>query len=102
MKEPLAGIELPIEALLTEEVVDLIADRVADAMLGREGTPDESPWLYGADAAARYLSWPRERVYKHVVELPHYKHGNALLFRKSELDHFLEALRQPGASSRAR
>ncbi len=52
-----------------------------------------SPWLAGAQAAADYLGWPRERVYKRLPEIPHYKDEGRLMFRKDELDAFLEGCR---------
>jgi excisionase family DNA binding protein len=80
-------IELPPDALsaLVERVTEVVLEQLHDER--RDG----SPWLSGADAAARYLGWPRARVYRHLHELPHVKHGSRLMFRRSELDAFIEA-----------
>ena len=48
------------------------------------------PCVSGAKAAADYLGWPVERVYKHIGELPQVKRGNGLLFRRDELDGWVE------------
>jgi hypothetical protein len=41
-------------------------------------------------AAADYLGWPRERVYRDPHELPHRRHGNRPTLRRVELDECLE------------
>jgi excisionase family DNA binding protein len=69
-----------------------IAKRAAAIVLERiEERAAPSPWLSGAAAAAEYLGWPRERVYKRVRELPHYRDGNRLMFRRDKLDDWLES-----------
>ncbi len=81
------------EQLLFElQVPPALVDAVADEVLRRleERAPTASPWLCGAKQAAGYLGWPVERVYKRIRRLPHYRDGNLLMFRRDELDAFIE------------
>jgi hypothetical protein len=50
-----------------------------------------SPWM-NLEAAARYLDWPQKRVYNLVAcnEILHRKQGGRLLFRRGELDIWLD------------
>ena len=83
-----------MQGLLTlpDEVLDELVERV----VARLAPPPSSPWLYGADAAAGYLGWSVQRVYKHVHELPHYRPpgSSRLMFRRDELDRWLEGHRE--------
>jgi excisionase family DNA binding protein len=72
------------------QIIDAVSERVLEPLAGED---DRSPWL-DSNGAADYLSWPRERIYKHRHELPHYKHGNRLMFRRDELDRFVEQHRE--------
>jgi hypothetical protein len=88
---------MSLSIVIDDSTVDQIVSRVAEEValrlssgLARPGTP----WLSGAQAAADYLGWPVERVYKHLHELPHYRHGNRLMFRSHELDGYMEQLRE--------
>jgi excisionase family DNA binding protein len=55
-----------------------------------------SPWM-SVEAAANYLDWPRQRLYKLTAAgaIPHYKHDGRLLFNRAELDHWLHQHAQP-------
>ena len=81
---------------LPPELVEAAAERAAELLAARlaESQPD-SPWL-DTRAAAEYLCWPVQRVYKHVDELPHFRHGQRLMFRRDELDRWLERYRERG------
>jgi excisionase family DNA binding protein len=78
---------------LPAEVVEAIAQRAAAIVLAQHDNVEANgtPWLSGARAAADYLGWPRERIYKRVAagELPHYREGDRLMFRRDELDRWL-------------
>src|SRR5579859_2760183 len=102
---------VPVRLLVDEALIEPIAARVAEIAVDQ--LLDErrlaSPWLTGAAAAADYLGWPVERVYKRIRSLPHYRDGNLLMFRREELDAFIElgyeGPRRPvdfGASRRSR
>ncbi len=79
---------------LPDEVIEAIAERVAEILRERQDGNNRSPYLSGASAAAEYLGWPTERVYKHLVSLPHFRHGRRLMFRRDELDAWVEARRE--------
>jgi len=80
----LNGVPVP----LTLDAAALAA--IADAVPNR----DCSPWLAGAQAAADYLGWPRERIYKRLRDLPHYREEGRLMFRRDELDAWIEGCRE--------
>jgi excisionase family DNA binding protein len=44
------------------------------------------------ETATAYLDWPKGRLYKLAArgEIPHRKHGNRLLFRRDEIDAWLD------------
>ena len=80
---------------LPPELLETIAARVADLLADRNPPRDDSPWLDAAGAAA-YLAWPRERIYKVSAadRIPHRKHEGRLLFRRDELDAWLDGYRE--------
>lgn len=45
--------------------------------------------------AAEYLGLSRRTVEYHLPEIPHFRVGRKLLFRKSELDQWVESYRVP-------
>jgi hypothetical protein len=79
-----------------EPLVEAVARRTAELVLARldRNEHPSSPWLSGAKAAAEYLGWPTERVYKALPRIPHYRDGNRLMFRRYELDRFVESERE--------
>ena len=86
---PLAGV--------LDELVELIARRVVELQRERDGDDraERSPWL-SVESAAAYLEWPRQRLYKLTARgaIPHYKHEGRLVFRRDQLDHWLERYAQ--------
>lgn len=88
--------ELEVALSLPPEVIEAIAQRASELVLAhlRRSDVATSPWLAGARAAAEYLGWPRQRVYKRLTELPHHKHGARLMFRRDDLDAWLEHQRE--------
>jgi excisionase family DNA binding protein len=72
-----------------EGFVEQVAARVAEILGAREPQPE--PWV-GVGAAAEHLACPRSRVYALVSarRIPHRRDGSRLLFRRSELDAWLE------------
>jgi excisionase family DNA binding protein len=84
-----------------EALVDRLAERIAGRVseLSFEhyalASEPESPWM-GIGKAAEYLDWPRQRLYKLTAsgEIPHYKHEGRLLFKRAELDRWLERFAQ--------
>jgi hypothetical protein len=76
---------------LPDEVLDQVIDRVVERLAS--STTPTSPWL-DTQGAAEYLGWPVQRIYKHIHELPHYRHVQRLMFRRDELDSWLEGHRE--------
>ena len=76
---------------LPDDFVEEVAHRVAEILAEREPPEAPSPWLDAA-GAAEYLSWPRQRIYKLSTadRIPHRKHEGRLLFRRDELDAWLD------------
>jgi hypothetical protein len=73
---------------LTPEQLDALATAIA-TRINPSTHPDASPWLSGAQAAADYLGWPRERIYNRLHHLPHHRDETRLMFRRDELDSFI-------------
>ena len=80
------GLQIAVSDEVLEELVSRIVDRVHERL---EGTT-ESPWL-NLEQAAAYLACKPQRLYKRV-DLPRHKHGGRLMFRRDELDAYIEAL----------
>jgi excisionase family DNA binding protein len=104
-------ISLPIP----EELIEALARRVAQIVLAEmeaDLRPSHGRWLRAKDAA-EYLGWTRSALYGrvHSQSIPHYKVENMLLFKRDELDRWLEGHRvepvrgydygEPHARSRA-
>lgn len=78
---------------LPDEFVADLARRVAD-MIGDRSGPGPEPWVGVAQAAA-HLDCKPQRVYDLVhrqdeTRIPHRKEGGRLLFKRSELDRWVE------------
>lgn len=77
---------------LEPEALDALAARVADLLAERDAGPEL--WI-GVEAAAEHLACPRSRIYaltsRRDGAIPHRKDGSRLLFRRSELDAWLDA-----------
>lgn len=76
---------------LPDALVDELARRVAD-LIGAQSGPE--PWVGVAQAAA-HLDCKPQRIYDLVhrqdeTRIPHRKEGGRLLFKLSELDHWVE------------
>lgn len=80
---------------LPEELVQTLAERVADVLLERTGitTTQESPWLDFASAMT-YLGFSRNKLYKltasRAIPFRKKRDGQGLLFNRDELDRWLE------------
>jgi excisionase family DNA binding protein len=88
------------------ELIDAIAERVAEIVLERlsNGAPTAGRWMRSAEAA-EYLGWSRSALYDRVSRraMPHYKVDGILLFKRDELDAWLEQYREePQEPSSAR
>lgn len=83
-----AGLALPFP----EQLVDVIAERVAERLAGRAPATGPEPWI-GVAEAARHLDCEPKRIYdlKSQRRIPFRKDGSRVLFRRSDLDAYLEA-----------
>lgn len=74
-----------------EEVVEAIAQRVAEIVLTQIGNTPSDPVL-DVDEAAAYLRCKPQRIYdlKSLGRLEATKDGRRLLFRRSALDQYLK------------
>ncbi len=92
--EPGACHALTVE--VPDELVRALAERIAEQVVERvEARPQvESPWL-DFEAALAYLGFSRDRLYKltaaRAIPFRKRRGGHALLFRRDELDRWLEA-----------
>jgi excisionase family DNA binding protein len=75
---------------LPDELLEQIAERAAELVLERQAAT-ASPWLSTKDAAA-YIGAPPGRVHDLVQlgKLEPRRDGRRLLFRREELDAYLE------------
>ena len=72
------------------ELLEAIARRAAELAEDRASEAPE-PWI-GVEAAAEYLACRSQRIYDLTSQgrLEHRKDGRRLLFRRSDLDAYLE------------
>ena len=81
---------------LLEQLADRIAERIQTTLVPPHASDDAPAWL-DIQAAARYLGWPRQRLYKLTAQgaIPHYKQEGRLVFHRAELDAWLREHAQP-------
>jgi excisionase family DNA binding protein len=74
-----------------EELVELIAERAAEIVLAEQQPVEPEPWI-GVQKAAEHLDCERHRLYDLVrrQKVRHRKDGARLLFRRSDLDSYLD------------
>jgi excisionase family DNA binding protein len=86
----MGDISLPIP----DELIEALARRVAELVLVEMDNhlrPLQGRWLRAKEAAI-YLGWTRSALYSRVHDqsIPHYKVDRMLLFKRDELDRWLE------------
>jgi len=76
---------------MEKEDIDLIAERVA-AILKPLLTPKDKAddTIFSVDELAEYLRVSNKWVYDHSHELPKFKVGGLLRFRKKKIDKYIE------------
>lgn len=59
--------------------------------------PQPTPEIFNLIQAAEYVSLSKSAIYKKTSErnIPHFKKGKKLYFKKSELDHWLTSMKIP-------
>jgi excisionase family DNA binding protein len=87
-------LRLTIPAELLEALAEQVAARVNDQLPARA----ESPWL-DFEAACAYLRFSRDQLYKltaaRAIPFRKRRGGQGLLFRRDELDRWLETAYEP-------
>jgi excisionase family DNA binding protein len=80
-----------VTATIADTEIRSLEERISTSLLERLQGDLVSPWM-NIDQAAEYLAWPKKRLYNLVSkqEIPHRKHGNRLLFNRTELDRWLD------------
>jgi excisionase family DNA binding protein len=87
---------MPSELTLTvpDELLDMLARRIARLVSDREPQASASPWL-DVEAALEYLPFSRDQLYKltsaRAIPFRKKRDGQGLLFHRGELDRWLEA-----------
>jgi excisionase family DNA binding protein len=84
--------DLRLTVTLTSDQLAEIAERVSALLADRDSHADHGGYLDAA-GAAEYLATTRDRVYdlKQLGKLQAFQDGRRLLFRRSDLDRYLEA-----------
>jgi excisionase family DNA binding protein len=80
-----------VTATIADTEIRSLEERITNSLLERLHGGFISPWM-NIDQAAEYLAWPKKRLYNLVSkqEIPCRKHGNRLLFNRTELDRWLD------------
>lgn len=76
---------------LPAELVEVVAERAAELVADRLTAAAPEPWV-GVAEAAEHLACGRSRVYALVSagRIPHEKDGSRLLFKRSQLDEWVQ------------
>lgn len=80
----------PLALELPDELLERLAERVAD-LLEQRGTPAEADGYLDVAAAAAYLACPKSRLYALVSadRIPVHRDGSRLLFDRQELRQYV-------------
>ena len=82
-----------MKTIMDQEDVELIAQRVVEMIKPLLSTKEEnSEIIFSVEELAEYLRVSVKWVYDHVYELPHFKLGGLLRFRKQEIDSTIDKL----------
>lgn len=82
-----------MRTLLDQEDVDLIAQRVAEIIKPLLMPKDKAEdTIFSVEALAQYLCVSPKWVYDHAHELPKFKLGGLLRFKKKEVDKIIDSL----------
>jgi excisionase family DNA binding protein len=84
---------VPIPSAFVEAIIEMATPLLRERLA--RGDRDSSPWLTVTEAA-RYLGWPKGRLYKLTAAqaVPHRKHGSRIMFQRQELDRWLDEYRE--------
>ena len=81
------ALSLAVPAELVEAIAQRVADLLAERLPAQRGP---APWL-DVDGAAEHLSCPKSRVYELIAakRVRHYRDGRRVLFKAEDLDAVL-------------
>lgn len=80
-----------MKTIMDQEDVELIAQRVVEMIKPLLSTKEENnEIIFSVEELAEYLRVSVKWVYDHVYELPHFKLGGLLRFRKQEIDSAID------------
>ncbi len=77
---------------ITDDLIEAIASRVAAILASAQQDSGPDQWLDAA-RAAEYLACPKSRIYDLIQlgKLEAHRDGRRVLFRRSELDRYIES-----------
>jgi excisionase family DNA binding protein len=81
---------LPIPSALLDAIADRVAERLADRLGEMRGT--SAAWMRTHDAA-EYLGLTRSALYSRTRDIPHHRFERMLLFKRTDLDAWVESHR---------
>ncbi len=83
-----------MKTILDQEDIESIAQRVVDMVkpLLSAKAEDDDNGIFAVEELAEYLRVSAKWVYEHTYELPHFKLGGLLRFRKREIDRAIDTL----------
>ncbi len=81
-----------LEDLLKEALSPLFKEQEEGIIkrLLREFKTAEEDKIFGVKDLASYLGVPQSWVYEHKHELPHFRAGNRIKFKKKDIDRWIE------------
>jgi excisionase family DNA binding protein len=102
VEAPVSGIAVSIPAAVVDDLVAAVAERVLDTLTLPDHAAPWPEWM-SVESAARYMDVSPERLRKLVArrEVPFHQEGRRcrVLFRRRDLDEWLNSLRQPANGS---
>ena len=84
-----------MKSILDQEDVELIAHRVVEMMkplLSNSHKEGKENIVFSVEELAAYLRVSVKWVYEHTCDLPHFKLGGLLRFKKKEIDKVIDRL----------
>ncbi len=82
-----------MRTVLDTEDIDQIAKRVAEIMMTLSSSnPKVDDRIFSVEELAEYLRVSPKWIYDHKHELPHFKLGGRLCFRKRDIDRVIDTL----------
>jgi excisionase family DNA binding protein len=89
-----------VEFTLSEDMIDQLADRISGKICIPSTSDPTDGHYFGVSELAKYLSVSSKWVYKRTSQktIPFNKVGGTLLFKRSEIDEWVEASTETGQS----